>query len=61
MSVPLVAEVGKVVAVGFLRERLVPAHWYVELILIPLLGGALSPGEIRGCCVPGGVFRQPFC
>ena len=30
-----------------------PAHWKVELILIPLVGGALSLGEIRGGCVPG--------
>ena len=30
-----------------------PAHWYVELILIPLVGGAFSLGEIRGSCVPG--------
>ena len=30
------------------------AHWQVELIPIPLVGGALSLGEIRGSCVPGG-------
>ena len=31
-----------------------PAHWQVELILIPPVGGALSLGEIRSSCVPGG-------
>ena len=31
-----------------------PAHWQVELIPIPLVGGALSLGEIRGGCVPWG-------
>ena len=30
-----------------------PAHWYVGLIPIPLVGGALSLCEIRGSCVPG--------
>ena len=30
-----------------------PAHWYVGLIPIPLVGGALSLGEIRGGWVPG--------
>lgn len=30
-----------------------PAHWQVELILIPLVGEALSLGVIRGSCVPG--------
>ena len=29
-----------------------PAHWYVELILIPLVGGALSLSEIGGGSVP---------
>ena len=33
-----------------------PAHWWVELILSPLVGGALSLGMIRGGCVPR---RQP--
>ena len=30
-----------------------PPHWYVELIPIPLVGGALSLGETRDDCVPG--------
>ena len=30
-----------------------PAHWSAGLILIPLVGWALSLGEIRGGCVPG--------
>ena len=28
----------------------------MELILFPLVGGALSLGEIRGGCVPGGCL-----
>ena len=32
------------------------AHYYVGLIPIPLMGGALSLGEIRGVCVPGGLL-----
>ena len=41
-----------------------PAHWYVGLITIPLVCGALSLGEIRGGYVlwEGVVFRQPvYC
>ena len=30
-----------------------PAHWQVEVIPIPLVGRALSLGEIRGGCVTG--------
>ena len=37
-----------------------PAHWYVGLIPIPLVGGALSLGEIRGGCVPGGSLGSLF-
>ena len=37
-----------------------PAHWQVELIPIPLVGGALSLGEIRGGCVPGGSLGSLF-
>ena len=37
-----------------------PAHWYVELIAIPLVGGALSLSEIRGSCVPGGSLDSLF-
>ena len=29
------------------------AHWWVELSLVPLVGEAVSLGEIRGSCVPG--------
>ena len=36
-------------------EGLLPAPWQVELILIPLVGGALSLGENRGGRVPGEV------
>ena len=37
-----------------------PDHWYVGLIPIPLVGGALSLGEIRGGCVPGGSLGRLF-
>ena len=37
-----------------------PAHWQVELIPIPLVGGALSLCEIRGSCVPGGSLGSLF-
>ena len=37
-----------------------PAHWQVELILIPLVGGVLFLGEIRGGCVPGGSLGSLF-
>ena len=33
-------------------EGLVPAHWKVELSLVPLVDRALSLGVIRGTCVP---------
>ena len=36
-----------------------PAHWQVELIPIPLVGGALSLGENKGWLCAWGVFRQP--
>ena len=32
----------------------------MELILIPLVGGALSLGEIRGGCVPRGSLGSLF-
>ena len=32
----------------------------MELILIPLVGGALSLGEIRGSCVPGRSLGSLF-
>ena len=48
-------------AVGFLMgEGLMPAHWYVELMLIPLVGGALSLDGFRGSCVSGGPLGSPF-
>ena len=28
-------------------------HWWLELSLVPLVGGALSLGVIRGSCMPG--------
>ena len=37
-----------------------PDHWWVELILIPMVGGALSLDEIRGCCVPGAFLSHLF-
>ena len=37
-----------------------PAHWYVRLIHIPLVSGALSLGEIRGSFVPGGPLSSLF-
>ena len=37
-----------------------PAHWKVGLIPIPLVGRALSPGEIRGACIPGGSLGSLF-
>ena len=37
-----------------------PAHWYVELILIPLVCGALSLDGIRGSCVPEGSLGSLF-
>ena len=45
MSAPLVAEVATGVAVAFLMGGTSAR---------PLVGGALSLGEIRGSCVPGG-------
>ena len=49
----LVAEIG--VGLASRWEGLVPAHWWAELILIPL-AGALGLGKIRGSCVPGGIL-----
>ena len=38
-----------------------PAHWYVVgLNPIPLVGGALSLGEITGGYVPGGLKGSLF-
>ena len=37
-----------------------PAHWWMGLIPIPLVGGALSLSEIRGGCVPGGSLGSLF-
>ena len=37
-----------------------PAHWQVEVIPIPLVGGALSLGETRVDCVPGGSLGSLF-
>ena len=31
-----------------------------QLIPIPLVDGALSVGEIRGCCAPGGSLGSLF-
>ena len=61
MSAPLVAEVGMGPCCRLPhREGLVPAHWWMGLIPIPLVGGALSLGEIRGGCVPGGSLGSLF-
>ena len=38
-----------------------PAHWQVELILIPVVGGAVFLGENRGSCVPGRFLGRWFC
>ena len=37
-----------------------PAHCWVELILIPLVGGAVSLDEVRGSCVPEGSLGSLF-
>ena len=37
-----------------------PDHWWVELIHIPLVDGALSLGELRCGCVPGGSLGSMF-
>ena len=37
-----------------------PAHWYVVLIPIPLVCGALSLDGIRGSCVPEGSLGSLF-
>ena len=37
-----------------------PAHWYVELIRIPLVSRALSLGENRSGCVPRGSLGSFF-
>ena len=37
-----------------------PVHCWVELIPIPLVGGAFSLGDIRGGCVPGGSLGRFF-
>ena len=37
-----------------------PVLWWVELILIPLVGGALSMGVVRGGCVPGRSLGNVF-
>ena len=58
MSSPLVAEVGKRTCCRLLDGRngrdLMggPVHWYVGLIPIPMVEGALFLGEIRGDSVP---------
>ena len=63
MSAPLVAEGLTLVwglAVGFLRAGLMLAPWYLELVLIPLVGGAWSLGGFRGRCVPEGCLGSLF-
>ena len=37
-----------------------PGHWSVGVIPIRLLDGALSLGEIRGGCLPGGSLGRLF-
>ena len=37
-----------------------PAHWWVEPIPIPLVGGAESLDGIRGSCVPEGILGSLF-
>ncbi len=37
-----------------------PAHRFVGLILLPLVGGALSLDGIRGVCVPEGSLGSLF-
>ena len=37
-----------------------PDHWQVELIPIPLVGGAFSLDGIRGGCVPGETLGSLF-
>ena len=37
-----------------------PAHWSVELCLIPSVGGALSVGLIGGGCVPRRTLGSLF-
>ena len=44
------------VYVGFL-EGLVPALWWVELSLVPLMGKATSSGVFWGVC----ELSIPFC
>ena len=39
-------------------EGLVPAHWWVELLLVPLVGRAIPRDMTRGLCVQE-VFKQP--
>ena len=50
-------------------ERLVPAHWWVGLSLVPFLGKVMSRGVIRGgsvrsmilaCLLMGGTLFPPF-
>jgi len=40
--------------------KLVLTHWWVELILILLVGGAISLSVIRGSCVPQGNLGMLF-
>ena len=35
---------------GFLVEGLMPAHWWVELDLLPLVGRAMSQSMFAGSC-----------
>ena len=65
MSTLLVAEVGMGAFCRLPdgRDQCLPTVGRADFI--PLVGGVLSLGEIRGGCVPagigGGVFRQPVC
>lgn len=52
MSAPWWVKLIHGLVVGILVGEFMPIHWYVELNLILLVGGALSLGVIRGGYVP---------
>lgn len=46
----MVRKVDSGACAGFVGEGLVPAHWWVELSLVPLVDRAMSRSMSRGSC-----------
>ena len=49
-AIPLVVETGLQACAGFLWEEPVPAHWWVELGINPLVAMAMAMDMSRGSC-----------